>query len=64
MTAEPVTVGPETSLEEARFLMDEYGFHHLPVVGADEQPIGVVGLRDLSGARSAHGGHVHVGLGF
>jgi sulfide:quinone oxidoreductase len=64
MTADPVTVGPETPLEEAEFIMGEYGFHHLPVVGDEEQPIGVVGLRDVSGPRSPLGGRVHVGLGF
>jgi sulfide:quinone oxidoreductase len=64
MTADPVTVGPETSLEEADFIMGEYGFHHLPVVGEEEQPVGVVGLRDVAGPHSALGGRVHVGLGF
>ena len=64
MTADPVTVGPETSVEEAEFLLGEYGFHHLPVVGDEEQPVGVVGLRDVAGPRPALGGRVHVGLGF
>ena len=35
MTADPVTVGPETPLEEAEFLMGEFRFHHLPVVGQE-----------------------------
>ncbi len=64
MTADPVTVGPEASLEEAEFLMGEYGFHHLPVVGEEEQPIGIVGLRDVAGRPSPLGGRIHVGLGF
>jgi CBS domain-containing protein len=63
MTAHPVTVGPEASLEEAAFLMHEYGFHHLPVLGHEQQPIGMLRLRDLV-ARSTNLGRVHVGLGF
>jgi CBS domain-containing protein len=32
MTADPVTVLPETTLEAAVALMTEYGVHHLPVL--------------------------------
>ena len=64
MTADPVMVEPETPIEEAEFIMGEYGFHHLPVVGEEEQPIGIVGLRDVAGRPSPLGGRVHVGLGF
>lgn len=64
MTADPVTVGPQASVEEAEFLMGEYGFHHLPVVGEESQPIGILGLRDVAGPRAAVAGRVHVGLGF
>jgi CBS domain-containing protein len=64
MTADPVTVEPETPIAEAEFIMGEYGFHHLPVVGEEEQPIGIVGLRDVAGRPSPLGGRVHVGLGF
>jgi CBS domain-containing protein len=64
MTADPVTVGPETPLEEAEFLMGEFRFHHLPVVGQEEQPVGIVGLRDVTGSLVGVGGRVHVGLGF
>jgi sulfide:quinone oxidoreductase len=64
MTAEPVTVGPEASLEEAQLLMSEYGFHHLPVVGREEQPVGMVGLRDVAGPGASLGARVRVGLGF
>jgi CBS domain-containing protein len=38
MTANPITVGPETSAAQALWLMDQYGFRNLPVVGGDGDP--------------------------
>ena len=61
MTAEPVTVPRGTSLDEAALVMSGHGFHHLPVVGDDDDLLGVVGLRDtvragaLAASRSASG---------
>ncbi|MGE5690059.1 MAG: cyclic nucleotide-binding/CBS domain-containing protein [Pseudomonadota bacterium] len=53
MTAEPVTADPSTTIDEARALMLEHGFHHLPVA-VDGRPVGVVGLRAVvPGARGA-----------
>jgi CBS domain-containing protein len=63
MTAEPMTAPPGTSLEEARLVMSEYGFHHLPVVDGDGRPLGVVGLRDTVRAFPATESRVHIGLG-
>jgi CBS domain-containing protein len=51
MTADPVTVGSETSVEEALDTMLARGFRHLPVV-EDDRVVGVVSLRDLSRARA------------
>jgi sulfide:quinone oxidoreductase len=46
MTAEPLTVATETTLEAATFLMSEHHVHHLPVVDG-ERPVGMVGMRDV-----------------
>jgi sulfide:quinone oxidoreductase len=48
MTAEPVAVAADTTLEAAVALMTEYGIHHLPVVEG-ERPIGMLGLRQAAG---------------
>ncbi|MGH2723385.1 MAG: CBS domain-containing protein [Actinomycetota bacterium] len=51
MTPDPVTVGADTTVEEALDTMLGRGFRHLPVV-EDDRVVGVVSLRDLSRARS------------
>jgi sulfide:quinone oxidoreductase len=53
MTAEPIAVSAETTLEAAAILMTEHDIHHLPVVDGD-RPVGMVGLRDV--VRSAASG--------
>jgi CBS domain-containing protein len=50
MTAEPITVGETATFAEARSLMVEHGFHHLPVVSG-LVPLGVVGLRAVAADR-------------
>jgi CBS domain-containing protein len=47
MSRDPMTIGPETEVGEARDLMLDHGFRHLPVV-EDGGVVGVVSLRDLS----------------
>ena len=47
MTPNPVTVGPETSVERALEIMLAGNFRHLPVTEG-EQVVGVVSIRDLS----------------
>lgn len=47
MTRDPVTVSPETSVEEALELMLSRGFRHLPVCEGS-RPVGIVSLRDVS----------------
>jgi CBS domain-containing protein len=47
MTADPLTIDPETSVEEAAKIMFDNNFRHLPVV-KDGRPLGVVSLRVLS----------------
>jgi CBS domain-containing protein len=46
MTPDPVTVGPETSIEEAGTIMVDRNFHTLPVVDAGEL-VGIVGKEDI-----------------
>jgi CBS domain-containing protein len=47
MTAEPITITPETSAEEAAQLMLDNGFRHLPVVEG-ERAVGIVSIRDVA----------------
>jgi CBS domain-containing protein len=47
MTPNPVTVGPETSVERALEIMLAGNFRHLPVTDG-QQVVGVVSIRDLS----------------
>ena len=46
MTPNPVTVGPETSIEEAGTIMVDRNFHTLPVVSEGEL-VGIVGKEDV-----------------
>lgn len=48
MTAEPVTMGPDATVEQARDRMLQDGFRHIPIV-EDERLVGIVSLRDVSG---------------
>ena len=49
MTRNPVTVGPEASVEQALEIMLAGHFRHLPVMDG-ESLVGVVSIRDLSRA--------------
>lgn len=42
MTADPITIGPETSAAAALWLMDAKGFRNLPVVDADGRILGAM----------------------
>ena len=46
MTADPVTVNPETGIEEIAALMVEKSYHTLPVVDGDKL-VGIVGKEDV-----------------
>jgi len=56
MTPNPVTIGPELTIEEAAKIMFENNFRHLPVV-KDGRALGIVSLRLL--ARWAFESSVH-----
>jgi acetoin utilization protein AcuB len=50
MTANPLTISAETLLPDARQLLTDYHFRHLPVVDEKNRLIGVVSDRDLRSA--------------
>jgi len=56
MTADPLTIAPETTIEEAAKIMFDHNFRHLPVV-KDGRALGIVSLRLL--ARWAFESSVH-----
>src|ERR1700745_567451 len=47
MTVDPVTIEPETTIEDAAQIMFDHNFRHLPVV-KDGRPLGIVSLRLLA----------------
>lgn len=47
MTPNPVTVRPETSLEEIATLMVDKKYHTLPVVGEEGALVGIIGKEDV-----------------
>ncbi|HET7044196.1 MAG TPA: CBS domain-containing protein [Gaiellaceae bacterium] len=47
MTVDPVTIGPETTIEEAARIMFDHNFRHLPVV-ENGRALGIVSLRLLA----------------
>ena len=47
MTPNPVTIEPETTVEDAARIMFDHNFRHLPVV-KDGRPLGIVSLRILA----------------
>ena len=61
MTADPIAVSAETTLQAAAILMTEHHIHHLPIVD-EERPVGMVGLRDALGTGPPLG--TGIGLGF
>ena len=50
MTANPLTISAETLLPDARQLLTDYHFRHLPVVDEKNRLIGVISDRDLRSA--------------
>jgi CBS domain-containing protein len=48
MTRNPVTVAPETDLEDVASLMTDKGFHTVPVVSGGSV-VGIIGMRDVLG---------------
>jgi CBS domain-containing protein len=49
MVSKPLTIGPDKPLAYALYMMAEGGFRHVPVVGANGVPLGMVSARDALG---------------
>ena len=47
MTKDPVTVDPDSSIQEAAKIMFDKWFRHLPVTTGDGKVVGIISLRDL-----------------
>lgn len=47
MTKDPVTVDPNSSIQEAAKIMFDKWFRHLPVTTSDGKVVGIISLRDL-----------------
>jgi len=47
MTADPVTIGENASIDEAINIMSEYRIRHLPVLNEDGEISGMISLRHL-----------------
>ncbi len=47
MTPNPVTVSPTAPISAAVRLMEEGGYRHLPVVGPDGKPVGVLSVKRI-----------------
>ncbi len=47
MTENPVSVKPETPVEEVVRIMGELGVRHIPVVDEENKPLGVISVRDI-----------------
>ena len=50
MTPDPITISSETFLPEARQILNEYHFRHLPVVDGKRKLLGIITDRDLRSA--------------
>ena len=47
MTPHPITVRPETPLDECLRLMEKHGIYHLPVVDRNEAYLGMISVQDM-----------------
>lgn len=54
MTPNPIAIGPDKPFGHALHTMFEGGFRHMPVVDANQRPIGIVSARDALGLDILH----------
>lgn len=47
MTPDPVTVDPDSSIQDAAKIMFDKWFRHLPVTTGDGKVVGIISMRDL-----------------
>jgi len=53
MTRDLITLGPDDSLADAGRLMAEHNIHHIPIVEADNQLVGIISHRDVLAAQDS-----------
>jgi CBS domain-containing membrane protein len=58
MTASPIVAKVTDTLGDARALMDEHGIRHLPILGEDDAPVGILSDRELRVAEAIGGGRL------
>jgi CBS domain-containing protein len=47
MTPDPETLYPDDRIALALYHMTEGGYRHIPLVDADQRPVGIVAMRDI-----------------
>ena len=50
MTPDPITIPPDLTLPEARKILNDFSFRHLPVVDQEKKVLGIITDRDLRSA--------------
>lgn len=53
MSRDPITIGPDDNLANARKIMFERGIRHIPVVGIEGELVGLVSQRDVLSAEDS-----------
>jgi len=54
LIANPVTLGPDRTIAEARRIMDQYGISGIPIVDGEDHLLGIITNRDLLFERDAN----------
>jgi len=54
LIANPVTLGPDRTITEARRIMDQYGISGIPIVDGEDHLLGIITNRDLLFERDAN----------
>jgi len=47
MTAEPATLSIDATIASALYVMSKGGFRHIPIVGPDQAPAGIISVKDV-----------------
>lgn len=52
MTESPITLSDESTIDEAVRILDEHGFHHLPIIDKNRSLVGMISRTDIDKLRS------------
>lgn len=52
MTESPITLSDESTIEQAVQILDEHGFHHLPIIDKSRALVGIISRSDIDKLRS------------